>query len=162
MDEKQLTISQLQAKGKENLKEREIDWVYPGGKMGPAVKANRKYLNSLFFEPKFFDPVEVDTSFTIFGAKLKTPAFCSPISRIGRLSETDIADIARGLGNAGSLIMLGIGGSAELQSSIDTGAPVVKIVKPYRRTELIYEKVREAESVGVWQLVWTLITSMGY
>jgi hypothetical protein len=44
--------------------------------------------------------------------------------------------------------MLGIGGSAELQGAIDTGAPVVKVVKPYRRTELIHEKVRDAESRG--------------
>jgi isopentenyl diphosphate isomerase/L-lactate dehydrogenase-like FMN-dependent dehydrogenase len=45
-------------------------------------------------------------------------------------------------------MMLGIGGSAQLQSAIDTGAPVVKIVKPYQRTELIYEKIQDAESRG--------------
>lgn len=120
----------------------------PASSIGATAMANRKYLDSLFFVPKFLDPVAVDTSLTIFGAKLRTPVFCSPISRIGPLSETAITEIARGVGNAGSLMMLGIGGSGELQSAIDTGAPVVKMVKPYRRTELIYEKVRDAESRG--------------
>lgn len=147
MKEHPLSISQLYHKGKENLKESGVDWVYPGGKMGPQVMANRKYLDSLFFEPKFFDPVDVDTSFQVFGLNLKTPVFCSALSR-AYMSETDMADIARGVASAGSFIILGIGGSAELQGAIDTGAPVVKMVKPYRQTELIYEKVRDAESRG--------------
>lgn len=147
--ERQPTIPQIYAKGKENLKEKGVTWVYPpGGKTGPSVRANRKYLDSLFFEPRFFDPVEVDTSCTIFGRRLKAPVFCSAISRTQYMSETAIAEIARGVASAGSLIMLGIGGSPDLQSAIDTGAPVVKIVKPYRNTELIYEKVRDAESRG--------------
>jgi len=150
MAEELLTISQIYARGKENLKKGGIEWVYPPGrKVGSSVMANRKYLDSLFFETKFFDPVDVDTSLTIFGVKLKTPVFCSPISQSPPyLSDTGIIDIAQGVANAGSLIMLGIGGSTELQRAIDTGAPVVKMVKPYKRTELIYEKVRDAESRG--------------
>jgi len=149
MDEKSLTISEIYAKGKENLEKAGVGYVYPAGRrMGPSVMANRKYLDSLFFETKFFDPVDVDTSLTIFGTKLRTPVFCSAISRLPYMSDTDLAEIARGVSNAGSLIMLGIGGSPELQSAIDTGAPVVKMVKPYQKTELIYEKARDAESRG--------------
>ena len=144
----QMTISQIYAKGKENLRKRGSDWVYPGGKRGPSVNANREILDSLFFEPKFFDPVEVDTSFTFLGMKLETPVFCSAISRLPHMSEDDMSSIAAGVSKAGSLIMLGIGGTEELQKAIDTGARVVKMVKPYRRTELIYEKVRDAESHG--------------
>ena len=149
MDEKPLTLSQLYARGKENLEKIGLEWVFsPDSNIGASVQANRKYLDSLFFETKFFDPVEVDTSFTIFGIKLKTPVFGSPISRLKQMPETAIADIARGINNAGSLMMLGIGGSPELQSAIDTGVPVFKMVKPYRTTELIYEKVRDAEKRG--------------
>lgn len=149
MNEKSLTISQLYAKGKENLEKIGVKRTFPpDSNIGASVRANRKYLDSLFFVPKFFDPVDVDTSFTIFGVTLKTPLFCSPLSRIKQMPETALADIARGVSNAGSLMILGIGGSPELQSAIDTGAPVVKMVKPYRRTELIYEKVRDAEERG--------------
>jgi len=149
MSEKQLTISEIHARGKENLKKMGIDWVYPAGrKIGPAVKANRAYLDSLFFEPKFFDPVDVDTSLTLFSMKLRTPVFCSAIARQPYMSETSMGEIAEGLASAGSLMMLGIGGSADLQSAIDTNVPVVKIVKPYQKTELIFEKVRDAENRG--------------
>ncbi len=149
MNEKSLTISQLYAKGKENLEKLGVKRIFPpDSNIGASGRANRKYLDSLFFVPKFFDPVDVDTGFTIFGVTLKTPLFCSPLSRLKQMPETALADIARGVSNAGSLMILGIGGSPELQSAIDTGAPVVKVVKPYRRTELIYEKVRDAEERG--------------
>lgn len=149
MEEEPLTISQIYARGRENLAQR--GWTRrfpPPSSIGAQVEANRKYLDSLFFEPNYFDPVEADTSFTIFGTKLRTPLFCAPISRVEDMSEADLTDIAKGVAAAGAMMMLGIGGSRELQEAIDTGAPVVKMVKPYRNTELIYEKVRESESRG--------------
>jgi len=45
-------------------------------------------------------------------------------------------------------MMFGINGSSELQESIDLGAKVVKVVKPCRNNEFIYEKVREASDRG--------------
>jgi 4-hydroxymandelate oxidase len=149
MAENQLTILQIYAKGKEKFKNKGVEWSYPGGAYGPSVTANRKYLDSLFFETKFFDPVEVDTSLSVFGLKLKTPVFCTAISRPTYISETTLmGEIARGIARSGSLMMLGIGGAQELQSAIDTGAPVIKIIKPYRNTGLIYEKLRDAEGRG--------------
>ncbi len=149
MSEESLTVSQLYAKGKEKLDKMGVDrWFPPDSNLAASVQTNRRYLDSLFFEPRFFDPVEVDTNFAIFSRKLKAPVFCSAISKLPWMPESAIADIAQGMSNAGSLIMLGIGGSKELQSAIDTGAPVVKIVKPYRNTELIYKKARDAESRG--------------
>lgn len=150
MEQELPTISQIYAKGKENLKKIEYKRVFPpDSDLSEAIRANRKYLDSLFFAPSFLDPFDnIDTGLTLFGIKLKTPVFCSPISNLHLLSDTALTDIAQGIKNAGSLMMLGIGGSPELQSAIDTGVPVVKIVKPYRRTELIFEKVRDAESRG--------------
>jgi len=144
-----LSISQIYAKGKENLEKRGSKWEYPpDSNIGASVRLNRKYLDSLFFETKFFDPVEVDTSFPIFGITLRTPVFCSPISKADYMLDTDLAEIAKGVSKAGALMMLGIGGSHELQGAIDAGAPVVKMVKPYRETDLIYKKVRDAENRG--------------
>ena len=149
MKEEPLSISQLYNKGKETLEKQGVTkWFPPDSNIEASAQANRRYLDSLFFVPKFFDPVEVDTSCTILGAKLKTPVFCSPLSKTDFLPDNGLAEIARGVGNAGALMMLGIGSSKELQDAIDTGAPVVKMVKPYRKTELIYEKVRDAKSRG--------------
>lgn len=149
MKERALSISQLYAKGKENVEKMGVKWQWPPySNYGASLRINRQYLDSLFFKPKFFDPVEVDTSFSIFGTKLKTPVYGSAISKTDFISNSDLVEIVRGVSNAGAFMMLGIGSSNELQSAIDTGASVVKIVKPYRRTELIYEKVRDAENRG--------------
>jgi 4-hydroxymandelate oxidase len=147
--EKMLTITQIYARGKERLAEIGYKRILPPGNPDSAIlSANRRYLDSLFFKPRFFNPSRVDTSLEIFGLKLKTPIFCSPLSGFNELSETAITDIAIGLKNAGSLLMIGIGGSSELQSAIDTGVPVVKIIKPYKSTELIYKKLKDAETRG--------------
>ena len=149
MEEKMPPISEIYAKGKEALNSKGIKrWFPPDSNTNATSEANRKYLDSLFFEPKFLDPIEPDTALDIFGVKIKTPAFCSPVSRLDWMPDEDIDDIAHGVAAAGSMLMLGIGGSRILQSAIDTGAPVVKMVKPYRRAELIYEKVHDAESRG--------------
>jgi 4-hydroxymandelate oxidase len=79
---------------------------------------------------------------------MKTPAFCTALSKPPYLSDADMLEIVKGVGKAGSLMMLGIGGSEFLQLAIDTGTPVVKMVKPYRDTDLIYQKVRDAAARG--------------
>lgn len=146
MAEKILTVKQLHDLGKENLRNRGEEWSYPGGEYGPSVLYNRKLLDSLFFETKWFDPPEVDTGLSLFGRQFKTPVFCSAISTGKQPKMT--TEIAHAIAKAGSFMMLGIGGNKELQEAIDTGAPIVKIIKPYRNTDLIFEKLHEAESRG--------------
>ncbi len=148
MHEKLLTISEIYAKGIANLKARGVEWTRAGGGLSPSIVANRKYLDSLFFVTKYFDPVTADTGLNLFGAKLKTPVFCSALSRTPYMDEKALPEIARGIAEAGSFMMLGIGGSQELQAAIETGAPVVKIIKPYRNTDLIFEKLLDAETRG--------------
>lgn len=149
MTEGPASISQIYEKGKENLKKSGSTWTYPpDSQINASVRMNRKYLDSLFFEPRYFDPVQVDTTCKILGQTLKTPIFCSPISQTDFASDEGLVEIAKGVHQAGGLMMLGIGGSNELQKSIDLGAKVVKMVKPYKNTELIYKKAREAEERG--------------
>ena len=143
------SLPELYYRGRENLKIMGVKrWFPPDSIYEASALVNREYTDSLFFITKFLDPVEVDTSFSIFGRDLKAPIFCSPISKVQYMSGEELTEITRGVGNAGALMMLGIGGSEQLQSAIDTGTPVVKIVKPYQKTELIYEKVLDAESRG--------------
>jgi len=149
MKKELLSVSEIYAKGKENLEKEGTKRKFPPDSlMGASVLANRKVLDSLFFEPRYLDPVEVDTGLTLFGQKLRTPVFCSPISRTDFMSKGDMARIGAGIQKAGGLMMLGIGSYSELQQVIDTGVPVVKMVKPFRRTELIYKKMRDAENRG--------------
>jgi hypothetical protein len=80
---------------------------------------------------------------------MQTPVFCSALSKPGnQLSDEDMGELVRGMGRAGAMMMLGMGGSDMVQRAVDTGTPVVKIVKPYRTTDLIYEQVKDAAARG--------------
>ncbi|MEE8413422.1 MAG: alpha-hydroxy-acid oxidizing protein [Dehalococcoidales bacterium] len=149
VNERPKTLTELFNLAIANLKEKGMERQLPtSSNYMASAQANRRLIDSIFMEPKFLDTVQPDTSLTLFGTKMKTPAFCSALSKPGHFSDEEMADLVRGMGNAGSMMTLGIGGSELLQLAIDTGAPVVKMVKPYRETELIYTKVKDAESRG--------------
>jgi hypothetical protein len=57
--------------------------------------------------------------------------------------------VARGVKEAGSLMLLGISSEKQLESVIETGAPTVKIIKPYKEHKLVIQKLEHAERVGV-------------
>ena len=134
----------------DNLKAKGVDRPAPtGSNYQAAGQLQRRLLDSIFIEPRYLDPVEPDTSLTLFGVKMKTPIFCSALSKPGNLlSDEEMGELVRGMGQGGAMMMLGMGGSDMLQRAIDTGAPVVKIVKPYRTTDLIFEQVKEAAARG--------------
>ena len=147
--EKPQTITELFNLAKENMEKQGMDRPLPSASnYAASSQTNRRLLDSIFMKPEFMDPVEADTSCTLFGTDMKLPAFCSALSKPGYFSDEEMTDLVRGMGNAGSMMMLGIGGSELLQAGIDTGAPVVKMVKPYRETDLIYQKVQDAEARG--------------
>jgi len=148
-NEKPQSLSELLTLGRDRLKEKGMEQALPSASNYLASsEANRRLLDSVFMEPKFLDPIKADTGLTLFGVKMKTPAFCSAVSKPAYLSDDEMVDLVRGIGKAGSMMMVGIGGSEILESAIDTGTPVVKVVKPYRDTELIYSKVKDADSRG--------------
>ena len=143
------TIAEIYARGREELSRRGYARVFaPDTATRATLAENRRRLDGIFFRPRFLRSVKAATATTLFGVPLRTPVFCSPMSGFRELSDGALVDIAVGVRNAGSLLMLGIGGSEELQRAIDTGVPVVKIIKPYRRTELLAEKLRDAERRG--------------
>ncbi len=148
-DKRPETLTELFTLAQENLKKKDVEGQLPSASnYAASSQANRSLLDSIFMKPSFLDPVEPETDCTLFGVKMRVPAFCSALSKPGYLSDDEMTDLVRGMGNAGAIMTRGIGGSELLQSAIDTGASVVKMVKPYRETELIYKKVQDAESRG--------------
>ncbi|MBI2849442.1 MAG: alpha-hydroxy-acid oxidizing protein [Chloroflexi bacterium] len=143
------TLSELFNLAKENLKAKGLERQVPSASNYQASsQLQRKLLDAIFMESRYLEPVAPDTGLTLFGVKMKTPTFCTALSKPGHLSDEEMVDLVRGMGKSGSMMILGIGGSELLQSAIDTGAPVVKMVKPYRTTDLIYEKVNDAAKRG--------------
>ena len=145
----ELTLSQLYVRGADGLAEAGYNRpLPPDAAMGTPLVANRRYLDSLFFTPRFLSSVAAETSTTILGTAVSVPVFCGPMGGWNKLGDTALEECARGLKAAGSMLTLGIGGSDDLQKAIDTGVPVVKFVKPYGNTDLIFQKLEDAERRG--------------
>jgi 4-hydroxymandelate oxidase len=143
------TLSQLYAEGVKGLRDAGYARpLPPDAALGTPLTANRAYLDSLFFTPRFLSSVTADCSTTIVGVPVGVPVFCGPMGGWTNLGENAVQECARGLKAAGSIMTLGIGGSDELQKAIDTGVPVIKFVKPYRNTDLIFQKLEDARARG--------------
>jgi 4-hydroxymandelate oxidase len=135
---------------RENLKAKGMDRPVPSSSnYQAAAQLQRRLLDSIFVEPRYLDPVEPNTGLTLFGTRMNTPVFCSALSKPGnQLTDEEMGELVRGMGRGGGMMMLGMGGSDMLQRAIDTGTPVVKIVKPYRTADLIFEQMDDAAKRG--------------
>ena len=56
--------------------------------------------------------------------------------------------MADGAHQAGALVFSGMGPKDELERMVQTGAQVIKIIKPYADRESVYDKIRHAEEIG--------------
>lgn len=119
-----------------------------GAETGRVLKINRDYLDSLTLEMRLIDSKPANTEIQLFGRTFSTPIMTGALSGLGKICPNPLVEIARGVAAAGSAIWVGIGDSDELQAVIDTGAPTVKIVKPYRDNDLIFSKILDAEKRG--------------
>jgi len=145
----QSTLSQLYANGESGLRAAGFTRpLPPDAALGTPLTVNRALLDSLFFTPRFFSSVDADTSTTIVGIPVTLPVFCGPMGGWNVLGDNAIVECARGFKDGGGLFTLGIGSGDDLQKAIDTGAPVAKFVKPYRNTDLIFQKLEDAERRG--------------
>lgn len=117
-----------------------------GAETGSVLKMTRDYLDSLAIELRVIDAVEASTKMELFGETFATPVMVAALSGLGK----GMVEIARAAAAAGTVMWAGIGDEAELEAMIDTGAKVIKIVKPYRDKDLILEKLSRAEKAGAF------------
>jgi isopentenyl diphosphate isomerase/L-lactate dehydrogenase-like FMN-dependent dehydrogenase len=117
---------------------------------GAALKLNRDYIDSLTIETRFVDSVEASTEFELFGETFSTPVMVAAMSGLGGIHPGGMVEIAKGAATAGAVMWLGIGDESELKEVIATGAKTIKIIKPYRDINLIYEKINQAEKNGAF------------
>jgi len=110
----------------------------------------RAYIDSLLVEMRHLDAVTPDTSFSLFGKTFSTPVATAALSHLGHHAPDGMAQMARGAAQAGAVVFSGMGPEDELERMIDTGASVVKIIKTYADRDLIYRKIRHAETHGAF------------
>jgi len=109
---------------------------------------NHRYFERFGFKFRLIDSQEANTEITLFKKKFKTPILSGALSGMVDITEKPLGKIAAGVKNSGSMMWLGISSSENLKEVLDTGAPTVRIVKPFKDNETMVRELKEAEEGG--------------
>ena len=91
-----------------------------------------------------------DTTFTLYGETFASPIMTAALSHLAQIAEGGMAEgIARGALDAGCVMWYGAAEEEEIQMLADTGVRLIEIIKPYTNRDIIYKKIRHAESLGL-------------
>ncbi len=118
-------------------------------KAGDANRITREYLDSLLLELRYIDSVVPSTKVEIFGQTYATPVMTAALSHLDRARPNGMVELAYGAKMASALMWAGMGEEKELEAMAETGAKIVRIIKPYADEDLIYRKIEHAKRTGV-------------
>jgi isopentenyl diphosphate isomerase/L-lactate dehydrogenase-like FMN-dependent dehydrogenase len=113
-----------------------------------SQQITREYFDSLRIEMRTIDSVEASTRTTLFGVELATPVMVAALSYLQEVYPDGMIETAKGAAAARTIMWSGIGPEEELEQLIAAGARIIKIVKPYADTALIFKKIEHAEKAG--------------
>ena len=116
-----------------------------------SKEITRAYFDSLLLEMRLMDSGVPNTEFELYGKKFATPIMTAALSHLGTFNP----DLPNGMvmyGQAASMTdavhWIGMGSDEEFEAVIRTGAPTIRIIKPYADEEKIFSMIRCAEKNG--------------
>jgi isopentenyl diphosphate isomerase/L-lactate dehydrogenase-like FMN-dependent dehydrogenase len=117
-----------------------------GSTMSRNVAAFKNYL----FQQRIFHPVtDPDTSMTLFGRTVPTPALVAPIGSFYRISETAEREVAEGASRAETILFVSYATKGTVREwAQGTSAPLVYIGYMQQGREQISKSVKLAEELG--------------
>ena len=111
---------------------------------GDSVALNRRFLDHLVVEGRIVGAVHPETVCELFGHRFETPVTTGALSHLKAGMDT----FAAGAKEAGAACFVGMGDCAELEKVLQTGAGVIKIIKPYADREEVFRRIACAEQNG--------------
>ncbi len=118
--------------------------------MSGATNSNnitRAYLDSLMIETRYINSKNPSTEFELYGKKFSSPIMTAALSHLDHfMFEGASVLLAKGAKAAGAVLWYGMADEEEIERLLDTGADLIEIIKPYTDREIIYSKIRHAES----------------
>ena len=109
---------------------------------GDSIRIAREYMDSLLVESRLIGSVKPNSDFDFLGEKFKTPIMTAALSHI------DLVAMAKGANEAGALVSIGMGDNETFGAVLETGAKVMKIIKPYEDRKEIDSRIRYAKEHG--------------
>lgn len=120
------------------------------GSKNDANQITRDYFDRLLIEMRHIDGKKPDTSITLFGQHFAMPIATAALSHLNNTCENGMQKMAEGAKLAGALCFSGMGEKEELEAMCQTGAKVIKIIKPHEKNETVFSKIKEAETAGAF------------
>lgn len=117
---------------------------------GDSSRLAKEYYESLYIKMQYLDSTKADTQCNFYGSEFSCPIAVSALSHLGTLNDGSLAlaEIARAAAELNIIYFVGAGDLEEMDRLVDTGAKVIKIIKPYQDHDLIYKEMEYAEKVG--------------
>ena len=109
---------------------------------GDSIQIAREYMDSLLVESRMIGAQKPASRFRFLGETFETPIMTAALSHI------DLVGMAEGAVKAGAAVSIGMGDNETLGSVLNTGAKVMKIIKPYEDHNEIYSRIKYAEENG--------------
>ena len=141
--DKAMAVLKEQGKFETFARERET-----GTESGYVYRHNLEFFETLTFEMHLIGTELAKTESMVFGHKLRTPVMSGAMSGLQQYASEPLLKIAKGIGQAGSMMWVGICQPEELGAVINTGVPTVNIVKPYKDDKEVERRIVEAEKRG--------------
>lgn len=110
----------------------------------------RDYFDSLLVEMRHIDGVKPDSRCEFFGETFEMPIATAALSHLNNTCEDGMKKMAEGARIAGALCFSGMGEKSEIEDMCETGAKVVKIIKPHKDEKDIFEEIQDAEEAGAF------------
>lgn len=117
---------------------------------GNSNEITRKYIDSLLIETRYMDSTNPVIDYELFGEHFSTPIMTAALSFLDYFMFPGASvQLAKGAKAADAVLWYGMAGQEEVESLAATGARMIEIIKPFSDRDLIYEKIRHAEKLGL-------------
>ena len=118
--------------------------------IGNSNLITRNYLDSLLIETRYMNSTVPDTTMELYGKKFSSPIMTAALSHLDHfMFEGATKAYAQGTAKADCILWLGMAEDAEVEACAGAGAPMIEIIKPYADRELIFQKIRHAQGLGL-------------
>ena len=107
-----------------------------------------RYFEKILVETLYLDAVIPDTSVELFGKTFATPVMTAALSHIPGKDGDGMVQMAQGAAEAGALTWVGMTTLEQYGEIAQTGAPLVRIIKPYKDEREIFSRIEQAEEEG--------------
>lgn len=107
-----------------------------------------RYFEKILVETRYLDAVIPDTSVELFGKTFATPVMTAALSHIPGKDGDGMVQMAQGAAEAGALTWVGMTTLEQYGEIAQTGAPLVRIIKPYKNEREIFSRIEQAEEEG--------------